>query len=229
LSSRAVRSRLSYDERMSGYRRWRVEGGTFFFTVVTYRRQRFLTSDVGRSALREAFRQVRRSRPFKVVAIVLLPDHLHTVWELPRGDTDYTTRWRQIKTLVTRALVGRIGDGAISASRRRRAEKGIWQRRFYELRFIVMCDLANTPSSGAAATHGMAMNSAAWNDWCVQARTLPGFTCMFVICCIKAGRSPSRCGQTTKCQCVDIRQYAHRRMGRVRKVSSKTLSKARKS
>ena len=137
---------------------------------------------MGRSALREAFRQVRRSRPFKVVAVVLLPDHPHTVWELPRGDTDYTTRWRQIKTLVTRALVGRIGDGAISASRRRRAEKGIWQRRFCELRFIVMCDLANTPSSGAAATHGMAMNSAAWNDWCVQARTLP-CCCYTVVGC----------------------------------------------
>ena len=63
---------------------------------------------------------------------MLLPDHLHTVWELPRGDTDYTTRWRQIKTLVTRALAGRIGQAAISASRQRRAEKGIWQRRFYE-------------------------------------------------------------------------------------------------
>jgi putative transposase len=117
---------------MSDYRRWRVEGGTFFFTAVTHRRQRFLTSTLGRSALREAFRQVRRLRPFKVVAIVLLPDHLHTVWELPRGDTDYTTRWRQIKTLVTRALAGRIGGAAISASRQRRAEKGIWQRRFYE-------------------------------------------------------------------------------------------------
>jgi hypothetical protein len=55
-----------------------------------------------------------------------------TVWELPRGDTDYTTRGRQIKTHVTRALEGRLGGTAISASRRRRAEKGIWQRRFYE-------------------------------------------------------------------------------------------------
>jgi putative transposase len=117
---------------MSEYRRWRVEGGTFFFTAVTYRRQRFLTTDLCREALREAFRQVRRLRPFTVVAIVLLPDHLHTIWELPQGDTDYTTRWRQIKTLVTRALAGRIDGAPISASRRRRAEKGVWQRRFYE-------------------------------------------------------------------------------------------------
>jgi putative transposase len=121
-----------YGESMSDYRRWRAEGGTFFFTAVTHQRQRFLTSPLGRNALRDAFRQVRRLRPFQVVAIVLLPDHLHTVWELPRGATDYTTRWRQIKTLVTRALAGRIGGAAISASRQRRVEKGIWQRRFYE-------------------------------------------------------------------------------------------------
>ena len=89
---------------MSEYRRWHVEGGTFFFTVVTYRRQPWLTSDVGRGALREAFRQVRRLRPLKVVAIVLLPDHLHTVWELPHGDTDYTTLHRlgRVRPVVRR-------------------------------------------------------------------------------------------------------------------------------
>ncbi len=117
---------------MSDYRRWRVDGGTFFFTVVTHHRRRFLTSDIYRDALREAFRDVRRLRPFSVVAIVLLPDHLHTIWELPPGDTDYTTRWRQIKTLFTRAVEGRIDGTVSSTSRRRRAEKGIWQRRFYE-------------------------------------------------------------------------------------------------
>ena len=118
---------------MSDYRRWRVEGGTFFFTVVAYRRGGFLTSDVARTALREAFRQVRQRRPFNVVAIVLLPDHLHTIWALPRGDSDYATRWRQIKSLVTRALAGRVTHAdEVSASRRRRGEQGIWQRRFYE-------------------------------------------------------------------------------------------------
>jgi putative transposase len=118
---------------MSDYRRWRVEGGTYFFTVVTHRRRQFLTSDISRASLREAFRRVRRRRPFKVVAIVLLPDHLHAIWELPRGDADYSTRWRQIKSLVTQALSGRIGPAAgASASRRRRGEQEIWQRRFYE-------------------------------------------------------------------------------------------------
>ena len=124
---------LVYDGSMSQYRRWRVEGGTFFFTVVTHLRRPLLTSDIGRASLREAFRQVRQRRPFQVVAIVVLPDHLHTIWELPRHDADYSTRWRQIKSFVTRALAEDL-DGAEdrSASRRRRGERGIWQRRFYE-------------------------------------------------------------------------------------------------
>jgi REP element-mobilizing transposase RayT len=85
---------------MSNDRRWR-EGQTYF-TVVTHARQPILTTDAGRAALREAIREVRRTRQFVVTAIVLLTDHLHAVWELPRGDADDSTRWRQIKSLFTR-------------------------------------------------------------------------------------------------------------------------------
>ncbi|MEZ6054091.1 MAG: hypothetical protein R3C02_22285 [Planctomycetaceae bacterium] len=44
------------------------------------------------------------SLPFDITAIVLLPDHLHVVWELPEGDTDYSTRWRLIKTRFIETL-----------------------------------------------------------------------------------------------------------------------------
>ncbi len=40
------------------YRRARAEGGTYFFTVVTYRRKRFLCEPDNVSHLREAFRYV---------------------------------------------------------------------------------------------------------------------------------------------------------------------------
>jgi putative transposase len=118
---------------MSEYRRWRIEGGAYFFTCVTYRRRQFLTTATSRRCLREAFRRVRINRPFKIVSIVLLPDHFHTVWELPVGDADYSTRWRQLKTLFTRLYSSHLPCGAATtASRLKRREHPVWQRRFYE-------------------------------------------------------------------------------------------------
>ena len=121
---------------MSWYRRWRREGGVFFFTVVTYQRRNLLTGDKARSCLREAIERTCAERPFEALAIVLLPDHLHAVWRLPKGDDDYSTRWRLIKARFTRACTG--GGACVrsthpTASRRRRGEREVWQRRFWEL------------------------------------------------------------------------------------------------
>ena len=45
-------------------------------------------------ALREAVKCVKRRWPFRIDAVVVLPDHLHTIWTLPEGDTDFSKRWR---------------------------------------------------------------------------------------------------------------------------------------
>jgi putative transposase len=105
----------------------------FFFTVVTHERRPILTTDTGRSILRAAIRETQKDRPFQITAIVLLPDHLHTVWMLPSGDADYATRWRQVKSSFTRAWLSIGGTGGeLSSSREKRSEQGIWQRRFFE-------------------------------------------------------------------------------------------------
>lgn len=108
-------------------------GRIFFFTVVTHERRAILATDRGRMALRHAIRCVRAEHPFRIVAIVLLPDHLHAVWELPAADSDYSMRWRLIKSRFTRLWTESGGDeGMIGPSRARKAERGLWQRRFYE-------------------------------------------------------------------------------------------------
>jgi putative transposase len=108
-------------------------GRTFFFTVVTDERRPILTTDLGRCCLRAAFHQTRASRHFELTAIVLLPDHLHSVWTLPEGDTDFSTRWRAIKSEFTRRwLAAGGGEATSSHSRSSKAERSIWQRRFYE-------------------------------------------------------------------------------------------------
>ena len=62
---------------MSRYRRTDVPDGTYFFTVVTYRRQSFLCEADVRQALREGIRKAQAVKPFQIDAWVLLPDHLH--------------------------------------------------------------------------------------------------------------------------------------------------------
>jgi putative transposase len=118
---------------VSKYRRYFVPGGTYFFTVVTYRRRRFLTSELTRRILHDSIESTRQKLPFRIVAMVLLPDHLHTVWTLPSGDVDYSTRWRTIKSDFTSEYLAAGGKEArISISRKKRGERGIWQRRFWE-------------------------------------------------------------------------------------------------
>jgi putative transposase len=90
---------------MSEYLRPRVPGACVFFTVVLADRgSRLLVEEVDR--LRAAVRDTMGERPFKVDAWVVLPDHLHAVWTLPEGDTDYSVRWSAIKARFTMSLRG---------------------------------------------------------------------------------------------------------------------------
>ena len=108
------------------YRRAKVPGGTFFFTVtLADRRANTLTTHV--DLLRETFRVTQRQRPFTIEAIVILPDHLHTLWTLPPDDTNYAARWQAIKTRFTQqvAALGHLPRHANSEPR-------LWQRRYWE-------------------------------------------------------------------------------------------------
>ncbi|MGQ0636259.1 MAG: REP-associated tyrosine transposase [Planctomycetaceae bacterium] len=118
---------------MSHYRRYFVAGGSYFFTVVTHSRRRFLCDDLARRLLRSAILTVQKQRPFEMPGIVLLPDHLHAIWTLPPGDADYPTRWKRIKEEFTRTYLAAGGtEVRRSASRRRRGGRGVWQRRYWE-------------------------------------------------------------------------------------------------
>jgi putative transposase len=113
---------------MPNYRRARVPGATWFFTVnLAERGGRALVEHI--ADLRAAVRRTQKERPFRIDAMVVLPDHLHAVWTLPRGDSDFPTRWRLIKSRFSRALPGgeRIGP-----SREMKGERGIWRRRYRE-------------------------------------------------------------------------------------------------
>ena len=118
---------------MPNYLRWYVPGGTYFFTAVTYQRRPILTSDLALPILREAFTAEQARRPFELVAYVFLPDHLHSIWTLPHDDAAYPTRWRRIKERFTEGYLAAGGtEGQVSEGKRRRAERGVWQPRYWE-------------------------------------------------------------------------------------------------
>ena len=114
---------------MTDYRRFRHPGASWFFTVnLAERKGNHLLVDKIAN-LREAFTLVKTKHPFTIDAIVVLPEHLHCIWVLPDGDSDYSTRRGLIKANFSRNL----GKGErISASRTKRGERGVWQRRFWE-------------------------------------------------------------------------------------------------
>ncbi len=117
---------------MSNYRRANVPGAAYFFTVVTYRRQRFLCDDNVRSALRDGITKTRMRYPFEIDAWVLLPDHLHCIWTLPAGDADFGKRWSMIKRYVTKQCGHLKRNDWVNESKQQRGESTLWQRRFWE-------------------------------------------------------------------------------------------------
>lgn len=118
---------------MPNYRRAHIAGGTYFFTVVTYRRRRLFHDEANRQLLGDVIRECQQQWPFEIDAIVLLPDHLHAIWTLPAGDHNYSARWSVIKkTFTTRFLAAGGQDAEVSAGKQDEHRRGIWQRRFWE-------------------------------------------------------------------------------------------------
>lgn len=122
---------------MPDYRRAKIPGGTYFFTVVVQdRSSNLLTKEIDR--LRRIYLNVEKARPFKTVAICILPEHIHALWELPEGDADFSTRWNLIKGGFSRGLPA----SHVTVSNVSKREKAIWQRRYWEHAIRNDADLA---------------------------------------------------------------------------------------
>lgn len=99
--------------------------------MVTFDRRKIFTDEQTVALLRRAIEVVQARRPFKVEAAVILPDHVHMIWRLPDGDTDYATRWRLIKSYFIRRWPG-ARDYPTTQSRQNKGEGAVWQRRYWE-------------------------------------------------------------------------------------------------
>jgi len=105
------------------YRRAYAPGGTFFFTLVTKNRYPFFNDSKNVEIIGQEIRNICTDRPFRMDAIVILPDHIHCLWTLPKGDSDYSTRWRLIKRAVTQKI-NSVNTANFPIS--------VWQSRYWE-------------------------------------------------------------------------------------------------
>ena len=113
---------------MSDYRRAKIKGGTYFFTVnLQDRTQTWLIDYI--DVLRSSVAHVKNKQPFIIHAWVVLPDHMHAIWTLPKSDDDYSGRWREIKKQFSKNIP--INELRTNVNINR-GERGIWQKRFWE-------------------------------------------------------------------------------------------------
>lgn len=75
--------------------------------------------------MRQAVLKVREKSPCEILAWVLLPDHMHTIWRLPENDANFSERWRQIKRQSQYLLGNHVK---------------LWQNRFWEHLIRDECD-----------------------------------------------------------------------------------------
>lgn len=98
-----------------------VSGGVYFFTVVTHRRRQIVAQPENISLLQTAIASVQARRPFAINAQVILPEHVHCIWTLPEGDSDFSSRWMTIKSNFVRSF-----------RRRHDSAEPVLQGRFWE-------------------------------------------------------------------------------------------------
>jgi putative transposase len=108
---------------MSEYRRLYQPGGSYFFTIVTYQRIKVFSLPENIFRLQSAFDKVMNKHPFTMEAFVILPDHVHCIWRMPSWDSNYSIRWRLIKSDFSARFNSPVN---------KRGEKEVWQRRFWE-------------------------------------------------------------------------------------------------
>ena len=114
---------------MPEYRRASTEGGTFFFTVVTYERRPILCLEKSLGIMRDVVGSVVKRHSFAVNSWVVLPDHTHCLWTLPDGDKDFSIRWALIKREFARGLRTALAGEAAS---RTEAAPGLSRERHRE-------------------------------------------------------------------------------------------------
>jgi putative transposase len=148
---------------MSRYIRANTPGATYFFTVALQdRRGRWLVDHIG--LLRECTARTMAQHPFRIDAMVVLPEHLHAIWTLPQDDARFPLRWMLLKRRFTRELLCRRLLDPVCSQARRHSERSLWQRRYWEHQIRDESDYARHVDyiHFKPVKHGLVQRAADW-------------------------------------------------------------------
>lgn len=117
---------------MPYYRRNHI-GEYFFITLVTRNRMQLFHDESARRLLHIAIKETQLQRPWKMDAIVLMPEHIHMLWIMPQNDNDYSTRISILKRKFTNTYLGSGGrEASVPEGQKKRRLHGVWQQKFWE-------------------------------------------------------------------------------------------------
>jgi len=107
---------------MRKYIRNYVEGGTYFFTMVTKNRRLLFHDPDLCNLFLIGIDKVKSYHPFDLVAYCILPDHIHLLMSLPEGVRDYSKIIKVLKRSVTKSIRNHLNLPDLV----------VWQDRFWE-------------------------------------------------------------------------------------------------
>lgn len=112
---------------MYNYVLQRAPGHSFFFTIrLADRHSDLLIRRI--DDLRRAVRDTKALHPFRIDAITVLPEVIHTIWTLPEGDDNHAIRVAKIEGRFSRM---QEMPNHRSFRQIQNGEKGIWQRSYW--------------------------------------------------------------------------------------------------
>ncbi len=117
---------------MPNYHRVYEENRYLFITMVTYNRSSFLIKNI--DLLRESFKRSKKKYEYELFGIIVLPDHIHMIIK-PEYIKDYSNIIKEVKTYFSKNIDEKYiseNKKLLSASKLKKNEKGVWQRRFWE-------------------------------------------------------------------------------------------------
>ena len=112
------------------YRRLFIPNSIVFITVVTFDRKEILIPNI--ELFKKAINQTKQKHQFNIVAICVLANHIHMLLKT-NNIAEYPDIIKDIKRNFSVDFdISQIPDYFESDSRKRKGEKSIWQRRYYE-------------------------------------------------------------------------------------------------